>query len=72
MERAMRSILKIVLAPALIGAGLAAIPAAANADVGFRFGIDVGPPAYYYAPPPYYYGPGYCYWDSFSGRVCTY
>jgi hypothetical protein len=68
----MRNILKIALVPVVLGAGLAAMTTAANADTTFRFGINVGPPAYYYAPPPpYYYGPGGCYWDSFRGRVCT-
>ena len=68
----MRKILKLTLLPVVFGAGLAAMTASANADVGFRFGIDVGPPAYYYAPPPRFHGPGSCYWDSFQGRVCTY
>jgi hypothetical protein len=42
------------------------ISAPALADVDFRFGINVGPPAYYYAPPPrpYYYAPRtYYYYD---------
>lgn len=43
----------------LLAGGLAvaggAVAAPALADVGFRFGIHLGPPAYYYAPPPSYY-----------------
>ena len=42
--------------------GVTAAPALA--DVGFRFGINVGPPAYYYAPPQsyyYYQAPSYYY-----------
>lgn len=56
----------LVLATGLaLAGGVAATPALA--DVGFRFGINVGPPAYYYAPPPpppsyYYYGPHYYYY----------
>jgi hypothetical protein len=70
----MRKILKFTLLPVVLGAGLAAFAASANADVNFRFGIDLAPPGYYYAPPPrhYYHSPGSCYWDSYSGRVCTY
>jgi hypothetical protein len=70
----MRKILALTVLPVAFGAGLAAFAASANADVNFRFGINVGPPAhYYYAPPPrhYYYAPSSCYWDSFHGRVCT-
>ena len=69
----MRNILKTALVPVLLGAGLTAFATAATADV--RLGIDIGPPAYYYAPPPpHYYAPvpGNCYWDSWRGRVCTY
>jgi hypothetical protein len=47
----------LLLASGLALAG-AAVATPALADVGFRFGINVGPPAYYYAPPPtYYYAP---------------
>ena len=41
----------------LLASGLAvaggAVAAPALAD--FRFGINIGPPGYYYAPPPSYY-----------------
>jgi hypothetical protein len=69
----MRKILNLTLLPVVFGAGLAAVTATAKADINFRFGIDAGPPAYYYAPPPprYYYAPGGCYWDGIHGRVCT-
>lgn len=49
-----------------LAGGFAAAPALA--DVGFRFGINVGPPAYYYyAPPPsyYYYTPRYYYYSPY-------
>jgi hypothetical protein len=36
-----------------------AIATPALADVDFRFGINLGPPAYYYGPRPYYYNPYY-------------
>jgi len=42
-----------------------AIATPALADIGFRFGINVGPPAYYYGPyygyRPYYYNHYYYY-----------
>jgi hypothetical protein len=49
---------------ALVG-GAVVTPALADS---FRFGINVGPPAYYYAPPPsYYYAPTprYYYYDPY-------
>ena len=70
----MRKILSLTVLPVVFGAGLAAFATTANADINLRFGIDAGPPAYYYGPPPrhYYAPPGACYWDSMHGRVCTY
>ena len=55
----------LALTTGLIAVGAAATPALADS---FRFGINVGPPAYYYAPPPqpYYYAPAprtYYYYD---------
>ena len=44
-----------------LAGGVVATPALA--DVGFRFGINVAPPGYYYAPPPpsYNYNRPYSY-----------
>ena len=55
----------------LLASGLAlaggAVAAPALADVGFRFGINVGPPAYDYAPPPaYYYHRPYYYYSPYD------
>jgi hypothetical protein len=59
----MRKLRTLAIAGGLTLAG-AAVTTPALADVDFRFGINVGPPAYYYAPPPSYYyhgGPYYYY-----------
>ena len=54
----MRKITRNLLLAGGVALSAGAIATPALADVDFRFGINVGPPAYYYAPPPaYYYHP---------------
>lgn len=59
----MRKITRNLLIAGGVAMTAGAISTPALADVDFRFGINVGPPAYYYAPPPsyYYYRPYYYY-----------
>ena len=54
----MRKITRTLLLASGVALAGGAIAAPALADVGFRFGLNLGSP-YYYAPPPapYYYHP---------------
>jgi hypothetical protein len=61
----MRKLTRSLLLASGVALAGGAVATPALADVGFRFGINVGPPAYYYAPPPayyYYHTPRYYYY----------
>jgi len=51
----MRKLTRSLLLASGVALAGGAVAAPALADTSFRFGINVGPPAYYYAPPPSYY-----------------
>jgi hypothetical protein len=61
----MRKLTRSLLLASGVALAGGAVATPALADVGLRFGINVGPPAYYYAPPPsyyYYHTPRYYYY----------
>ena len=63
----MRKLTRSLLLASGVALAGGAVAAPALADVGFRFGINLGPPAYYYAPPPsyYYHPPRYYYYSPY-------